>query len=535
MKTHKILLFFFQTLLTLILLTTTATNGQKLDVQNLNAGHGYITIRDEKIPVVVGYTKILHSINVTSWIDNLDIIEHNINKLNYKTEYPTITHNFKLLSKEVENLLENHHKQRRGLVNIVGKGLKYLTGTMDYDDEQEIRNSLETNEKNNKNLIDGLNDQIKVNYHFNEVIDNITKHINGQQLEIKTQLLNVGNAVNREFSKINSMQQAFQIQYDIQLLREQVRKVEENLLLSKLGVLGKDILSPEEVKKFNITISKLSNIKSTVIIHKDQIIFILLIPNYSDTNFYRILIEPIPNKNNLELVTPYDQFIRDDNFNYEYINGTIKFKDLKIIKDNCISNIFKENPKCNFKENKNIEIKQIHNNIVITKNIPYTQVSHNCNNFTLNVMGSNLLRFENCKLVINNIKYENFVAYDNFIIPSFSNITINKIVMNYSTEEIHLKNIENRNLLEEIKLKTTAHEYMNFGIISVIITIFIIIFVFISKNNGTSIKVNLKNADSPEKNLRGGGVTSETSFPFATPTSPHSSYFLPFANCNNTS
>lgn len=150
-------------------------------------------------------------------------------------------------------------------------------------------------------------------------------------------------------------------------------------------------------------------------------------------------------------------------------------------------------------------------------------------------MGSNLLRFENCKLVINNIKYENFVAYDNFIIPSFSNITINKIVMNYSTEEIHLKNIENRNLLEEIKLKTTAHEYMNFGIISVIITIFIIIFVFISKNNGTSIKVNLKNADSPEKNLRGGGVTSETSFPFATPTSPHSSYFLPFANCNNTS
>lgn len=514
--------------------------GQKIDVQDLNKGQGYIAIRDQQIQIITGYTKILHSINLTSWTENLDILEHNVNKLNYKNEYPTMTHSLGLLEQEIESLLGNyHHKAKRGLVNVVGKALKYLTGTMDYDDEQEIKQSLDINEKNNKNLIDGLNDQIKINNHFNEVIDNITRQINGQQLEIKRQLFNIGNAINQEFLEVTKMQHAYQIQYDIELLRDQIRKVKENLMLSRLGVLGTDIISPKEIKQFNITINKLQNIKSSAFIYNNQITFVLMIPKYSKDKFYRIIVEPIPNKNenHLEIVTSHTNFLTNEKQNYENINGTTEFKDLKIINGSCICNILKGDPECNFRENNNIEIRQITNNIVITKNIPYTQIIHNCHNYTLNIIGNNLVRFENCNIKINNLEYKNFVYYDNFIIPNFNNVSIKNIVMNYSAEEIHVKQLENRKLIEEVKSRNNTHENINFVVTLTIVTILILIILnFLKKNTKkNNVKVEIKNIDSPEKNLKGGGVTSETSLPFATSASPHTPYYSPFCNGNSTS
>lgn len=494
-------------------MAATTTNGQKIDVLNLNSGNGFVTIRDEQIEIISGYTKILHNVNLSSWIENVDILEHNINKLNHKNDYPTLTYNLIQLQREIEKLLDNHDRKRRGLVNVVGKGLKFLAGTMDYDDELEIKQTLETNEQNTKNLVEGLNDQIKINHDFNDAINNITRHINGQQLEIKYQLTNLGNTINKEFAEIANMQHAFQINYDIQLLKDQVKKVKENILMSQLGVLGHDILSMNEIDKFNITISKLANIKSTVIVHENQIVFVLLIPIYSYDKFYKILIEPIPNNNNLELATFYKEIITDGNINYENLNGTIKFKELKEIKDSCIQNIFKDKPECNFKENKNKEIKQITNNIIVTKNIPFTHVIHNCHNYSINIIGNNLIRFENCKIEINNVNYENFLYYDNFIIPNFKNITIKNIVSNYSAEAVHLKNIENRKLIEQIKLRTITHEHVYFGTAFITISILILlIFTIIQKNQNkkTKIKVDVKKIDSPEQNLKGGGVTSET-------------------------
>lgn len=211
---------------------STMTNRQKLDIRNLNSGNGFVIIRDQQIPVITTYTKILHNVNLSSWIENIEIIEHNINKLNHKNDYPTLTYSLIQLQQDIEGLLDNHDRKKRGLVNIVGKGLKILAGTMDYDDELEIKQTLETNEQNTKNLIEGLNEQIKINHNFNEAINNITKHINEQQLEIKSQLTSLGNTINKEFAEIANMQHAFQIQYDIQLLKDQVKKVKENILMS---------------------------------------------------------------------------------------------------------------------------------------------------------------------------------------------------------------------------------------------------------------------------------------------------------------
>lgn len=166
-------------------------------------------------------------------------------------------HNFITLSEEIENLLvHQHQRKRRGLFNIVGKGLKYLTGTIDYEDEEEIKQSLDINKENNKNIIDGLNEQIKINNNFNEISNNISIQINKQQHDIKKQFENLGNAVNQEHIRIKKMQHAFQINYDIDLLRTQVKKVKENLMLSQLGILNTGLLTSKEIKNFDITLNK---------------------------------------------------------------------------------------------------------------------------------------------------------------------------------------------------------------------------------------------------------------------------------------
>ena len=148
--------------------------------------------------------------------------------------------------------------------------------------------------------------------------------------------------------------------------------------------------------------------------------------------------EPIPNKNYLEIVISNNNFITNGKLVYYYTDNELKLKNLKITNDTCLSNLLKENMECEFKENKNIEIKQIANNAIITKNIAQTEILHNCHNFKITIVGNNILKFENCKIIINNVKYENFVYNDNFIIPNFKNISIKNIIGNYSTETLHI-------------------------------------------------------------------------------------------------
>lgn len=432
-------------LIIIILLTSTKIEGQKLEVQDLKIGQGYILIRGEEIKIIENYSKILHVINLTLWTDNLELIQHNVDKLDDKNEYPNIIHGLNQLTREIESLTEKNRK-KRALLNIVGKGLKYLTGTMDYEDEQEIKTRLSLNEENNKNVIDGLNEQVKINTKFYENIYNVTKHINKQQTEIKKQFSTINNEIDRENFKITSMQHAFQIQYDIQLLSDQVKKVKESILLSQLGLLGKDILSPNEIDKFNITLEKLKDIKSTTILHENQIIFIIMIPNYVNNKFHRVYIEPIPNLNYLELSTMYKSIITDGKTNYVDKNKILKKDDLIVINNECILNIFKKNTTCNFVKNANTEIKQLTNNIVILKNINKTEIEHNCNDFKLEISGNYAIKFENCIIKINNVKYENFMYYENFIIPNLSNVKIKNIELNFSTKEIHANHIKNRKI-----------------------------------------------------------------------------------------
>lgn len=298
------------TILVTFLAFTTLTKQQTMVIKNLDSNNGYTTIKLNNVKIIDNFKKIIHTINITEYKITQTNIEENLNLLKQdgkfiiKPLYNTLTHNFEILKRKI-NALRPHSKSKRGLVNALGTGLKYLAGTMDVNDEQEIKNQLDSITQNNKNLIVENNKQVAINDQISNQIKNITLQINNQQKQIYEFLNNFqtqkGNIILKLEDEINYIQRVYQINYNIDLLKNHIDDIEQIIILSKLGILSKNILTNQELESIP-DLSNFGDIKIVVVFHSEQIAIILLIPEYSNEKFSKILIEPLPNDKNRSIL-----------------------------------------------------------------------------------------------------------------------------------------------------------------------------------------------------------------------------------------
>lgn len=264
---------------------------QRIEVQDLTNNNGYVTIKLGEVKLIKNYNKTIHIINTTEYENTKDIIKNNIEILKHKSGeigpiYSTLVHSLQLLESKITNI-KPHFKAKRGLINILGKGLKLLAGTMDSEDEKEITEKLEAISQNNKNLIYENNKQIQINEELSDSIKNVTLHIKKQQNLIE-QFLNQYNKqmenkiINLEH-KIYYMQQIYQINYDINLLLTHLDEIEQIIFTSKLGILTRNILTDKELKSIE-DLETLQHIKISVAFWQDQILIIVFISNLFQIN-----------------------------------------------------------------------------------------------------------------------------------------------------------------------------------------------------------------------------------------------------------
>lgn len=462
--------------LLMISVTTNAETTQKqLFIEDLGNNNGYIAIRLENVRLIDNYFKILHIVNITEFQKTIDNIGININiiKNNHFNNpiFGTIYHNYLQTKRKIENLRPHSHiRSKRGLVNFAGNALKFLTGTMDNNDEIEIRETLETLKLNNRNLISENNKQIKINKGFIEQINNISMYIQNQQNGIEKQLNKyVLNFEDKRFNNLENeiafMENIYQIHYDLNLLRNHVDDIEQVILSSKLGVLTKNILNDDDLKHIN-DLNTLINVKTIVIAFENNIIITIMIPKYSEKMFYKNIIEPIPNKENMSIVLKENQFLTDENnIAYEiYIRDNF-IKNIIKLNDQCITNIIQfKNANCEMKYSDKKEIKEILTGIIIAKNVEKTEINQNCNNLNITIEGNNLIRHFNCKIIIKE------QIFDNVAKNLYKNIFVHnpKIIINntheheerkdFKLDKFELHQIENRNELKEI---TTNNQKQN--------------------------------------------------------------------------
>ncbi|KRK05144.1 uncharacterized protein Dyak_GE27644, partial [Drosophila yakuba] len=175
-------------------------------------------------------------INLQEFIDGTVNFQRAINKLerNIQSEYAIDSLSTKVgqLQARVEKLLPNR-RQKRGLFNGLGNGIKIVTGNLDDSDGRKIQDSLKTISENQKDLT--VNKQEVINNDILNRFDNITEHINREQ-QIINSFLNsykdsmfktefIDGTVNFQRA-INKLERNIQSEYAIESLSTKVGQLQ---------------------------------------------------------------------------------------------------------------------------------------------------------------------------------------------------------------------------------------------------------------------------------------------------------------------
>lgn len=500
---------------TLIVVTRT----QLLNIQDLTSNNGYLPIKVDEVKTIEQYNKILHVINITAYTDSLHLIYQNIKTINSsltrtnpETEslVDSITKNYEILDVKVSNL-KPHFRERRGLVNVLGKGLKYIAGTMDSDDETQINNALNSM-KNQINNLTTFNNLI------NNQIQNITNHINQKQIIISTYFNKFKNFIQNKIRDLEDefrlISHIYQVNNDITLLKNHVDDIGQIIFSSKLGIIPTDILTKTELDLIT-SFDSYTNIKVAVIFENENIVIILLIPQYSNSVLSKIIFEPIPNLKNKSISLKNNEVLVDTNNKiYETkIKENLK-RNLIQINDNCLENIvnFKE-ANCKMTTMDVTGISEIMPGVLIFKNF-YSEIKHNCNNKNnLKVTGTFLIKFENCEIYAldNNFTNVKIKLHENFILPNF--ITkikedANTTITDLKLESLYLEQIKHEETIKQILYHSNKSKIINISIDIIIILAISTLILILSYMKTKSGKLII----SSEPQSNGGGVISSKTF-----------------------
>ncbi|XP_055906034.1 uncharacterized protein LOC129941432 [Eupeodes corollae] len=137
----------------LVLLVTQTTHGI-LQTTLINEQTGYLKIKIKDLEITNQTNTILHIIDPEEILNTITLIQTNIKHLQIE--------NKDMIFKEIETIIakiksitpKEQRRFRRGLINVVGNVERWLFGTMDNEDREQIWNYLRISEENSHNAID---------------------------------------------------------------------------------------------------------------------------------------------------------------------------------------------------------------------------------------------------------------------------------------------------------------------------------------------------------------------------------------------
>lgn len=219
---------------------------ERHDIQDLTTNTGLLTIKTNQARLLNDYFKFIHLIDLDNYIENINNIKTNIIKIqklhNFDIAMETLKSKFIGLEQSFQNIYP-HIRKRRGLLNIVGTGVKFMTGNMDNEDAIEINNKINDVILNNKQLIKANNNQFHLNEEFIYRFKNLTNHINTQQLIITGILDQISS--NLTYG-VTYMLYIYQLDFNIVTLKNQFEDISECIKMAKRNVLPKNIMSHKE-------------------------------------------------------------------------------------------------------------------------------------------------------------------------------------------------------------------------------------------------------------------------------------------------
>lgn len=161
---------------------------QSIHIQNLKQNPGLLTIETGSSFIKLGNHKLFHIIE----LDNYEpIFRKLLTNIQGIRTFQNFTDMFEILESKYEavystfNNLRPKLRRKRGLLNLLGTGIKEITGNMDHNDFEEISKSISDLQINNRILTNENNEQLKINLQLQNRINFLINRMNKQQNLIK--------------------------------------------------------------------------------------------------------------------------------------------------------------------------------------------------------------------------------------------------------------------------------------------------------------------------------------------------------------
>ena len=361
---------------------------------------------------------------------------------------------------------------------------------MDSDDKDNIENQLELIKENNKNIIFNNNKQIEINNQFNNQITSISNILDELQINSRNHINDLKNSHLTIENDLSSFIIEYKIKNNIDAINNEINKIKDCILASRLNILSHDILSYEEKIENNITIEKFSEIKLSLAIKEKMLLFILSIPIYTQESYQKIKILPIPNKNNTQIEPSEKEILKN---NGKIFSVAKKIRNLNLINETCLNSIFQDKIiNCHYRKVTEEKIIQINNELIVTINTKNEKLEQNCGNHDLKLTGIFLIKWKNCQISIKHKNFSNYIyeAKQTIILPNiiktFENNTLHTKI---DIKQIQTQTFDNINELKEIKTVALIHSSSVVLIIIVIIVLgsVYLFFKLKKKSHGPSI------------------------------------------------
>lgn len=510
----------------LLLLTSITATYSSIQIMDLNQNPGLVIISAGESFLKEGEHRIYHTIDFSlyeSTFTKLKLIMKEIRTFGNYTELNEI------LSTKLDNLrniyygLQMKSRHKRGLLNFVGSGIKFLTGNMDHEDYLEISKDLEDLKNANNQLVKGNNEQRKINFDMQDRINKMIKQLRYQQSIISENINNVKSETTLA-KQIKILGAIMNVNMQIDHLISHFKDISESIHLAKINIISKHILQTDELafsierlEEKGIIINNMEQVyeflEISAFYNMSKLIFVIKIPALKNVTYNYLMLESVPKENQIINLPSKTAMISDDK-TYFIIKDCRKIEGHRICNQNsdladfsndaCFSKLLRGMAgTCVFEKYNNLkEIKQITNNHVIVKSKSPVKIQTNCGITNRNLTGSFLIQYRNCSINLDGTIFENteITRRELPLIIPLDGLLIREQVTEKPIEDLH---ILNRNHLETLSINhKIQYSSISLSVISILGIVSLILYMFKSKNINIIFDKKQPSAEKPQESTK---------------------------------
>lgn len=446
--------------------------------------------------IISGNFKIIHHINLSSYIEILNNIKSEVKMIDSTSIMKSqLTYQIGEIEKLLEELQGQPSRMRRS-INWIGSAWKWIAGSPDATDWDEIL-------KSQDRIIENNNEQYKIN---TAITDKIQQILN-QHNEI---LLHLDDNTSEVFQQMMFNR--------LQLVKEEVKEIVRAAQLAKGGIINSNLLDKEEVSRliteietlpYSNEIEAIEYAEPTMLMKNSTILYIVSIPKTSKEDFHHIQIRSTT-KNNKQVHLEHNEILINQHNIYGIINkchtrneiSICHFSQLQELKENhCISQLMKGlNAGCESIFNENEIIEPINDNIVFLNNFR-GMITYN--NSIKHLEGNYLVQYQNETFETKGWVFTNKEIKTSQILPPILQANITEQGIKLNLEYLHDLHVQNIGKLRKL---TTVHRMNKITDIIIITAIIIIILTFTIRLRSHKKMILFQDKDAPKQHVETLGI-----------------------------